>query len=910
MTRLVNRQTNPGSSVGRGGSRLRLRATVGLLVLLAGGAAGNVRGQETDESAAFSAAVNAFQDGIYDRAGREFEAFVGRFPKSSKLPEVFLFQARSALKQQQLTNAVNLLTAHMAEAGSLGDQYQYWLAEAQMEGMNYLAAAETFARLARDFPTSVRLLEAGYGEALARYKMQDWPKVVSLLQAPEGTFQKAVKIRANDELVARGYFLLAEALLDQKQFGAAEQTLADLGKRELIPEFKWRRQYLLCRVLEAAKRPQESLLNTTNLIALAAATGQRVLQAESFALQGTLLEELGRLDAAIQAFERNLAEGMPLERRRQALLKTIQLSLDQDQIPEATQKLETFFARYPDDAASDVGLLTYGEVQLKQAWAKAGTNTADFPLPSSAALTNFLQTARAQFGKLITNYPKSALVGKAWLDLGWSFWLEGNVPDSLAPFQNAVANLPFAPDKAQAQFKLADAQFYLKDDTNALNNYRGLLRDFVEVSEVRHGLFDHALYQVIKVSLELDDLNGATEAMNQLIKEIPESPFADRAMMLVAQSLSQAGKSAAARGILSDCLKRYAGRTLAPEIELALARTYVEDQNWSEAINRYDAWLSRHPTNELVSRAEFNRAWANYRAGHDTNAFSLFTNFLARFPTHELAPRARLWIGDYYLSRNDDFNAQYTYQNTNLLASPLSYLAHMMAGRAAFAGGRWKDAISHFTYLLNLNDNECPSAIRVEAFFGLGDTFIRQVTDRDKPLQKFEEAIEVFGKIPQLYPNAARVPQAWVRIGQCYFAIGELNPKHYESATNAFLKALAFPNADLATRTQAELGLGLALERMAKLRPETESTALARAALDHYLNIVYGTSPVLRDGEKQDPVWLKEAGLAAGKLAEDLKQWDTAIKLYERLMTMLPPLRLALERKIERSREQLIGGAN
>ena len=73
--------------------------------------------------------------------------------------------------------------------------------------------------------------------------------------------------------------------------------------------------------------------------------------------------------------------------------------------------------------------------------------------------------------------------------------------------------------------------------------------------------------------------------------------------------------------------------------------------------------------------------------------------------------------------------------------------------------------------------------------------------------------------------------------------------------------------------------------------------------LDHYLNVVYGNN--LRDGEKPDPFWLKEAALAAAKIAETQKKWERAIDLYSRLQQMLPPLREGLEKKIALAREQL-----
>ena len=74
---------------------------------------------------------------------------------------------------------------------------------------------------------------------------------------------------------------------------------------------------------------------------------QTNLLAESAAFQAGLFERLGQTNEAIVAYQRNLAEGIPAERQRQALLKIIELSLAQDNIPQATQTLEKFLPSIP-----------------------------------------------------------------------------------------------------------------------------------------------------------------------------------------------------------------------------------------------------------------------------------------------------------------------------------------------------------------------------------------------------------------------------------------------------------------------------------------------------------------------------------------------------------------------------------
>jgi len=272
------------------------------------------------------------------------------------------------------------------------------------------------------------------------------------------------------------------------------------------------------------------------------------------------------------------------------------------------------------------------------------------------------------------------------------------------------------------RFKVGDAQFYQKDYTNALASYRALTNDLARLPRSREALFDQALYQILRACLEMKDLGGAGNTMQQIVQYYPASVFADRSMLLVGQDFTGVGEPAKARQVFGKFLELAPGSPLLPEVELAVARSYVQERQWEQAIAKYEEWLSRFPTNELRPRAEFDHAWVNYQAGSETNALVLFTNFVAQFPTHELAPRAQNCVADFYFRQQDypnaDKNYQILFQNTNWPVTRLSYQARMMAGRAAFARQVYKDAEKYFTDLINLltGDTNSPPDLAAEAW--------------------------------------------------------------------------------------------------------------------------------------------------------------------------------------------------
>src|SRR5208283_2299564 len=172
-----------------------------LFVMSPGGERGFAASAREDR--AYAAAVSAFQDGMWNRAETEFAQFVQKYPKSDRMAE-------AEFKQGKLPETIAWLTARKAEAGDLADQYFYWIGEAQGQGGNLPAAAETFIALTRDFPESSLRLRAVVEAAASLARTNRWPQVVSLLEETNSVFQRAVRMDPANELVARGSLLLAQ----------------------------------------------------------------------------------------------------------------------------------------------------------------------------------------------------------------------------------------------------------------------------------------------------------------------------------------------------------------------------------------------------------------------------------------------------------------------------------------------------------------------------------------------------------------------------------------------------------------------------------------------------------------------------------------------------------------------------
>jgi TolA-binding protein len=874
----------------------------------------------------FNSAERTFKDEFFERAEKEFAEFSRKYPDSQHLPEAVFLQARSLFERQKtnteprraLSAVVSLLATNIARAGTLADQYRYWIGEAQFHSGDYEAAADSFARLIKDHADSPLVLNASYAEAFAWYKSGDLVRAIELLQKPASAFQRAAQTRLNDDVTLKGFLLLAEALFAERDFKAAEATLNGLANRTLKPETKWQRQYLLARLQLADRRPADALQSVTNLLTLSAAVGAPKLQAETKALEGEIFQELQQPASAITAYTNNLAPGVPDAYQRQALLKVIDLTLSQGNLDRAVQWLETFLAKHSQDALLDLVRLTLGELRLKQYYRQLESRSG--PPEAAPIPANLLAQAKAQFSQVITNYPQSQLLGKAYFNRAWCSWEERKYKESMDDFKVASEMLTNSDEQAVARFKLADVQFLQNDFLGAITNYTRLVDQYSALAPVKEALLPQALYQIVLASSEVGDHANATNALEKIQAWFPESEFNERSALLAGHTFARQQKPAEARAVLEKFIERFPNSPLLPEVRREVARTFMLEGKWQEAALGVDAWVAQFTNHVELPQAEFDRAWVYYQAGQETNAFNLFSNFVAHFPASPEAALAQNWMADYFTRKGDYVNAernyQLLYQSTNFPPSELKYRALLRAGAAALArGGQgYDDAIAYFTNLIDIAnyDSNCPPTVAAQAYYALGDAIIEKpVAERTDPMrQRFEEAINAFRRIPVKYPTNSLVPLAFGRIADCYFQLGAGDSTRYEGAVTNYQEVIKSPEATVSARSQAEIGLGNTLEKKGEwLEKQTDAKAVAERqslfdeALNHYLDVLYEKN--LREGEEAEPVWIGKAGIEAGRLAEQLKNWDKAVNIYSSLMERLPMLRPVLEKKIEKARANL-----
>jgi TolA-binding protein len=850
----------------------------------------------------FEVAVRFFQERAYDLAEKEFAEFIRNQPTSERVPEAVLFQAQARFLLGRHDECLALLRERLGAAGLFADRYQYWIGEALFQLGDYPESARAYAAVLAGYPESPRRLDASLGEAYATFKLGDRQRTAELLRSPEGSFQQSARVQPDSVLVARGELLLAETCLELGDFLGGIDALARLSEKGLSPDLALQRQYVLARLQMGAQQNRAALSTVTNLLAqLAPLTNApaRQVKADAVSLEGTLLERNQQPEAAIQSYERNLDPAVAPARRIEAIQQIVRLTLALNRVEEAAARLEDFVRLYSSDPEVDLIRLTLGELRLRQFYALA-------PDARRAGI-NLLQQARTQFSAVITNAP-SIHVPRAHLDRGWALWEESllgapptRLVESLSDFHQAAATLPVSEEQAIARFKLGDGYFMSTNYTAAITNYWLVATNYPRIKAVQDDLVDHALYQIVRAGIQLGDLTSAQTALRSILDSEPDSRFGDSSLLLFGQAVSKAGQPDVARSLFAEFADRFPKSRLVPEVKLAIARAYQHEGNWPAAVIEYERWVTNHVDHGALPRAQFDRAWGHYMAGNETNAFQLFSSFLNQFPQHSLSLWAQHWVADYHFREQQyelaDLNYQRIFQNTNWPRSELTYHARLMAGRSAFFRQGYTDARKYLTDLIV--DNNCPPSLLPEVYFELGNTIMSEKpAGTTNILARYSEAIVAFGKIPQLFPESPFTPLAWGQIGNCHLQLATEDPKQLDRAIEAYSQILNSPRANANARSSAEFGIATVHEKKAALAPLAEKTAFLNESLRRYLFVVEGRH--LRDSENADPALVKEAALAAARLAEEQGRWDVAESLYRQLMELLPPMRVICESRLQR----------
>ena len=841
------------------------------------------------EQRAFNSAIRLYQDELMPQAEKAFAEFLARYPESELRAEAVLRLGQVRFRSGRVTEALASMKAEEARAGVLADQYRFLAGECLLAIERPRDAATTFAGLLTAFPDSKLRLEAIYRQAVALGRIADWTSVSTLLLTPDSEFSKSRASRAGDPSVVSGVLLAAEAAMELREVKVVRELLGSIPATGLRAIDQWRSDLLKARVGVAENQMTEAVISASNLVAVARRMGSPEALGQSLLFQADLLRQASLFAPATVALEEVLTIPSGQAQRRTALSRIIDLALNQGRLDLAVGRLTKFLGATNAEPAADAARIALAEIQVRQSYLVAISNAVEATALRGFAWTNLQASASTD-----TPLP---LLGRAMLARGWLLLADSDYAGAATNFGGALRLLLPGRDAAIAAFKLGDSLMAQQMWPAALSAYERVVNEFSAIPEIRSNLLDHAIYQTFRASVAAGNLVAAESAFRRLSATFPASVFVERGALLLGQAQTRNGRLAEARETLSAFSTQFKDSVLNDRAALLAARTFEKQKDWASAARALNDWVAKYPTSEQRPTAEFLLAESTLRSSGETNAFPLFTNLMARFPNSLEAPLAQNWIANHHWSKGDYAAAlkqfQLLYQTTNC-PRDLAYEARLMAGKAAFALQEFRDARSQFAELISVLplDTNNPPVLLGRAYFGLGETIFEQfLASTNRSLADFSEAVEALSRVGRDFGSNPIGPAALGRLGELHFQWAKLkaDPKGFDAATNAFAMARDSDAAEPMVRWRSQYSIGEALEGQGQLG----------AALEVYTGLVYG------DADRgPDPLTLKLAGIAAGRILESQSKKTEAARIYARLAELEPATKPAIDKRLETLRNQ------
>ena len=792
-----------------------------------------------------------------------FEQLAKQFPTSPQAGRALLSAGMAFVEAKKLDEARPWLEKSIAAAGPQATEAAHRLALLEMDTRHPARAAEVAAKAIEmlgskkaDSPGARALLPkleldradalweipeqraaatAAYASILEKYPADPVAKTslsmtaLALLEQgkPDESLAKAELFlkkypatAAGDQMVTDVGAIRAEALLAKGNHAAAATAYRELiaGNAKASQINAWKLQEGVALVADKQwSRAHESLA--------AAASGlQGDAAAEAMLLDATALVELKKPADAAQVLASLTATHAKWPRRNEAMLLSVRAHKEMGDVVGARKEAEELVTQYPDGTFVEVAWYRLG--QLRQ---EAGD----------------VDKAIEAFAKSRTLKPKGNRAPWGLLATGWCHEAKGRLADASKAWTELLDAYPDSPAIGAALLARSDARQRMGDYKGGLADAQRLLaghRDGLTKLETA-ALGEAGLLAGLCLTGEKKYVDAAV-AYQQLLKDQPDFPAADRARYELGMAQSLSGKPTDAEATFRTLVEGSPKSSHAAEAWLEIAESQWTLGRFDEAAKAYRSSIAAAALNgakasPLLEQARHKLAWTHVMKKNHTEAASAFAEQLAQYP-----------------------------------AGPLAADAQAMLGESLFCLGKFPEASAAFASAIKAPEKLSSDELR-------GVTFVR-ASECASQQKKWTESLSMADQLIAVAPKSAYAPQARYAAAWARQNLGQL-----DQALNGYRELADAARSELAAR--ARLMEGEVLFEQGKHKD----------AIKAFFKAAYGF------GEKQAPpsyhAWQAQATFEAARCFEVLAKPDQARKLYAELVDRYPdsPQTSAARKRLE-----------
>lgn len=493
-------------------------------------------------------------------------------------------------------------------------------------------------------------------------------------------------------------------------------------------------------------------------------------------------------------------------------------------------------------------------------------------------------------------------------------------------YQTIIDHFPDSPRLAESYLGKANSDYALKKYDEAISGYQWLIKHYAGEDPSRHEILEKAYYglawtylksgrvelairsfedishksdsKIVKASAltqigdayqEINDLPKAIDVYDRILRDHPDSIYADYAQFRQGIALLKSNKIEAATLSFQSLQANFPKSKYLYEVKYYLGLAYFKKEDWAQAIKHSDDYLKNPGESQtFIAEAGYILALAHFHLNHYETALDFFQKIVNDFPQQtamvhmselyaakslfglqkpseavekfwrisenypasEAAQDALLWLGDYFLEQGRTDEAIKAYQKflSSFLNSDKHNLVYYNLGQCYETAGQPDQALNYYKLINDSGDKE----ITAKARLAIADIFSKESDP--------QAAVATYLNIIQGAPEFKK--EAYSRIAAIY-----KDNKDFEKAIAAYEQALSsVPPLDKTAAAELQFHIADSYEQLHN--PDK--------AVEAYLKI-----PYLYPKEQ---TWLIKAYLRTGRIFEDTAQWDEAAAVYDKVI--------------------------
>jgi TolA-binding protein len=778
--------------------------------------------QNQKETELLFMAKKAYEDGFYEVAIGMLERFQKEFPYSDKTSEARLLAGQSYFYQGRYLEALNTLEALLLEpkAANIKDALYFWMAELHFKGNNFEKAVAFYQKLINDFPQSFYVPAAYYSLGWSFSQMGKYQQALQ-------NFKSLLERFPSEPQSKDAAFKLIECLYNLKEYFELKNKIKSVLK--LYANDALRLPYLYFYLAES-----EYYLDNLNEAAknyLKSAQAFKDEKSQDLAKLGLSWSylKLKRHSEAEEIFADINQSSLDKKSLDILLLGQAVLMSESNRVYEAKRLYEQLI-----DISSD---------PLIRLQAYIGQADAFYNLAEYAQAVEVSERALEDMGKRSSQESgANELIDKLRYNLGLSYIKQGVVKSGVAVFEEIAAKSNDPALKVGALCQIGDVYLDAGEYLKAGEVYAKILKQYPNSS-----FADYALCQIGLSELKISDYISAIASFKLLLNNYPQSKFLDDAIY----SLGVAYFRKADYVLSCEALSKFQGELKDSQLSGAalfmLGGASLNLGKIDEALNIFKDILRLHPQDtELTQKAEYEIADCYYKLGQGKEAVRRFELLRAKYPDSKLTPEIMWWLGQYYY-RLDDLSLARRYFGSLAKDFP----DNSLAGDALYALGlisRDENKLGQAVDNFKLAIKSAKTELKAEAALAAADIYFQQ--------GKSEDALSEYRQLLKTFPDLGLL--LFPRMAKCYYKLQD-----YEQAKLFYHSALKL--LDIKDSGDIQFSLAEVLEAKNELG----------AAITLYLKLadIYSDNTQLSI----------HALLRAAKIYEDKDDFREALDIYERI---------------------------